>query len=141
MADTKDDILRGVEDGSIADELSTPMNAEQIEALIRKAKADPGAPFEPLTLARIAATKRADLPTFIRLREGLKAAKISMAEFDEALGKALHDDEPAGDGEDNGGQGRAITFPEIERWADAVDGAALLDEFVAQIERHVMLPH
>jgi Protein of unknown function (DUF3631) len=135
MIDTKQQILAAIEDGAIAKALSTPLSTEEIDALVEKANTDPGLPFESQTLARIAATKRADLATFMRLRARLKGAKISVSELDKALNGG-----EAASGEDDGGQGRVIVFPEIELWPDPVDGAALLVEIVAQLERHVMLP-
>jgi putative DNA primase/helicase len=42
-------------------------------------------------------------------------------------------------GDDNK-QGRPLTYPEIEPWPKPVDGAALLDEIAAAIERFMILP-
>jgi putative DNA primase/helicase len=122
--------------GAIAEIHPVPLCAEEIDALVMKAATDPGAPFESQTLARLAATKRADLATFIRLRARLKATKIKVGVLDKALAAF----EAADDGKDDGGQGRAITFREIEPWPEPVDGATLLDEVVAQIQRYVTLP-
>ena len=41
--------------------------------------------------------------------------------------------------EDDGKQGRAISFPEPEPWPSPVDGAALLDEIAAAIGKHVVM--
>ena len=136
MSDTEEEILSAIEDGSIADKLSKPLSAEEMDALVEKAKTDSGSPFEGQNLARIAATKRADRATFMRLRERLKAAKIKVSELD----KVLASFEAAGGGEDDGVQGRAIRFPKIEPWPETVNGSILLDEIVDQIERYVMLP-
>ncbi len=43
------------------------------------------------------------------------------------------------DGRD-GKKGRALSYPEIEPWPEAVDGAALLDEIAAAAERFMILP-
>jgi hypothetical protein len=128
-------ILAAIESGDIANVLSTPLSTEEINALVERAKTDPGAPFESGVIARVAATKRANLAEFMRLRARLKDAKISLGELDKALA------EGESSREDGGGQGRAITFPKIELWPKPVDGAALLSEIVAHLERHVMMPH
>jgi hypothetical protein len=136
MSDTDEEILSAIEDGSIADKLSTRLSAEEMDALVKKASTDSGAPFESHTIARIAATKRADIATFIRLHARLRAVKIKVGVLDKVLAAF----EAAGDGQHDGGQRRAITFPEIEPWPEPVEGSILLDEMVMHIERHVMLP-
>jgi putative DNA primase/helicase len=40
----------------------------------------------------------------------------------------------------DGKKGRALSYPEIEPWPEAVDGAALLDEIAAAAERFMILP-
>ena len=45
---------------------------------------------------------------------------------------------PGGD-ERDGMQGRAILFPDPEPWPEPVDGAALLDEITATLERYVVM--
>ncbi len=42
--------------------------------------------------------------------------------------------------DDEGKQGRAISFPEPEPWPEPVDGAALLDVIAEAIGRHVVMP-
>jgi putative DNA primase/helicase len=137
MIDTAEDILKGIDDGSIVDELSTPLSAAEVDALIESAKTDPGAPFEKEIIARMAATRHADLPAFMRLRQRLKDAKISMAELDKAI-EGVSTVEAADDASD-GAQGRPITFPRIDPWTEPVDVATLLDEIEMQIKRYVML--
>lgn len=129
-----DELLAEIESGDIGDALPTPLGAKEIDALVAAAKDDPGAPFETETLARIAATKRAELAAFMRLRSRLKDAKVSVSELDRAL-----NDHEAADREDTAGQGRAIEFPEIELWPQPVNGAELLDEIVAAYQRHLVV--
>ena len=136
MTETKQDILDCIADGSIGDQLSTPLSAAEVDALVARSAADPGAPFEGPMIARMAALKQADLPTFMRLRDRLKAVKIKVSELDKAIASI----DTAGELDDSGGQGRAIKFPEVELWPSPVDGDALLEDIVAQIERHVRLP-
>jgi Protein of unknown function (DUF3631) len=136
MSESEQDILDAIENGSIAKRLSAPLSAEEIDALVGKAKTDPGAPFENDVIARIAATKRADLAKFIRLQARLKEANIKVGELD----KALTGLRGTGAVESDGRQGRVMTFPEIEPWPEPVEGSILLDEIVDQIRRYVMLP-
>jgi Protein of unknown function (DUF3631) len=44
------------------------------------------------------------------------------------------------DGGDSGKKGRALSYPEIEPWPEPVDGAKLLDEIAAAVERFMILP-
>lgn len=140
MTDMKQEIIDAIEDGSIADKLSAPLSAEEIDALVERAKMDPGAPFESETIARMAATKCADLATFMRLRARLKEIRISVSEFDKALEKVINRGDAAGEEDDEGKAGKPLNLAAPEPWHEHVDGAVLLDEMVAQIERYVMLP-
>ena len=76
----------------------------------------------------------------MRIRERLKAEKIKVSVIDKLIDKQLGRDDITAD-EDERLQGHAITFPKIEPWPEPVDGAALLNDLVAQIERYVMLSH
>lgn len=143
MTETKQDILDGIASGSIGNQLFAPLSAAEVDALVARSATDPGAPFEGPMIARMAALKSADLPAFIRSRDRLKAAKIMVSELDKAIEKAVAafdtNDGPDDGPDEGGGQGRAIKFPDVELWPRAVDGAALLEDIVAQIERHVRL--
>jgi hypothetical protein len=114
MTGTTRQILAAIESGEITNVLSTPLSAEEIDTLVEGAKTDPGAPFESEVIARMAATKRADLAAFMRLRARLKEAKISVGELDKALAEC----EAAGSEVDV--QGQPIIFPEFNfgqsRW-------------------------
>jgi hypothetical protein len=132
---TKDEhIVSAIEDGSIDDVLSMPLSGTEIDTLIEATKTDPGAPFESRIIARITATKRADLPQFVRLRARLKDAKVPLGELDQAMKSS----EPP-DPDCEGTQGRAVTFKAVEPCAEPVDGAILLDEIAIGITRYVML--
>jgi putative DNA primase/helicase len=134
VTDTRDDILAGIEDGSIGDRLFTPLTDAEVDVLVETSKMDAGAPFESEAIARLAAKKREDLPGFMRARARLKDAKIKVVDLDKVLAAF-------GAADEGGGQGQAIKFPGIEPWPKPVDAATLLDEIVAQIERYVVLPH
>jgi hypothetical protein len=45
MTDTRDDILAGIEDGSIGDRLFTPLTDAEVDVLVETSKMDAGAPF------------------------------------------------------------------------------------------------
>ena len=140
MTDMKQEIVDAIENGSIGDKLFTPLSAEEIDALVEKAKVDAGAPFESEAIARMAATRRADRATFMRLRARLKDAKIKISELDKMLDKAHTEGDDTGDEDDEGKAGKPLNLAAPEPWHEPVDGAVLLDEMVAQIERYVMLP-
>jgi hypothetical protein len=112
MIDTKQQILAAIGDGAIAKALSTPLSTDEIDALVEKAKTDPGAPFESEVIARMAATKHADLPTFMRLRQRLKDVKIKISELDSALEKVVDKGEAA-NGEVDGRQGALLHSPRL----------------------------
>jgi putative DNA primase/helicase len=136
MTDTEQDLLAAIESGTIASKLSTPLSTEEIDALVEMSKTDPGAPFESQAVARIRATKRADLATFIRVRSRLKEANILVGELD----KALQQGEAAGDEDDEALAGRPLDLVPPEPWPEPVHGATLLDEMAFEIRRYVMLP-
>jgi putative DNA primase/helicase len=136
MSDTKQEILDGIAEGSIHGKLFTPLSAEEIDELVERAKTDPGAAFESQAVARMAATKRADLPTFMRLRERLKDTKTKVSELDSELDKVLNSGRAAGE-EDKDKQGRPIKFHTIEPWPEEVEGAVLLDEIAMNFQRYV----
>ena len=69
---------------------------DPLEGLVEKTKIDPGAPFMPEVLERLAALKKDDRAAFEKLRAQLKAAGCRMTALDEALA------EESGDG---GGRG------------------------------------
>jgi putative DNA primase/helicase len=54
--------------------------------------------------------------------------------LDRLVGQKRKENEP------EAAQGRALKLPEPEPWSHAVDGAALLDEIVATVRRHVVMP-
>jgi hypothetical protein len=129
----QEELLDAINSGAIDDATPRPLNAEEQDALVERCKTDAGAPFEAETLERLKATKRVDLPAFMRLLDRLKdAKKVSITDLRKHLGGG---DEVAADG----GQGKAVTFPEVEPWPEPVDGAALLDELAATFQRYVVM--
>jgi hypothetical protein len=80
-----DDRLNGLQDPinqaiNDAEEISDPL-----EGLVEKATADPGAPFVPEVLARLAALKREDRAEFEKIRAQLKKAGCRITELDKAI--------------------------------------------------------
>lgn len=135
---TIEGIVDKIEDDTIGDVLK-PFCAGEMDALVKRAKSDRGAPFENETVARMAATKRTDLAAFMRLRERLKVVGAKVGELDKAVEKATPKSAATGDGEASEGQGRALTFPVDKPWPKPVDGAELLGELVMTVMRYVML--
>jgi hypothetical protein len=60
---------------------------DPLEGLVEKAATDPGAPFAPEALERIAALKRDDLAAFEVLRAQLKKMGCRVTALDEAIGE------------------------------------------------------
>ena len=58
---------------------------DPLEGLVEKATANPGAPFQPEVLERLAALKQDDLPAFERLRAQLKKTDCRVTVLDEIL--------------------------------------------------------
>ena len=134
MTDPNAEIISEIEDGSITDNLASPLSADEIDALIARSQDDPGAPFETDTVARLAATMQADPAGYERLIERLKADKnVRIGSLERQVRDVSHS------GDDTRSQGQAVSFPEIIPWGHPVDGAQLLDEIVAQIKRYVTL--
>ena len=65
---------------------------DPLEGLVEKTKIDPGAPFTPEVLERLAALKKDDRAAFERLRAQLKNAGCRMTALDEALAEESGDD-------------------------------------------------
>jgi hypothetical protein len=61
---------------------------DPLEGLVEKTKNDPGAPFTPEVLARLATLKRDDRAAFEKLRAQLKDAGCRVMELDKALAEA-----------------------------------------------------
>ena len=65
---------------------------DPLEGLVEKSKADPGAPFTPEVLERLAALKKDDRAAFETLRAELKATDCRVTALDEALAEESGDD-------------------------------------------------
>jgi hypothetical protein len=75
---------------------------DPMDLLVERTATDPGAPFAPATLARIASLKKKDRAAFEGLRDQLKKVRCRVAELDEAIA-----------GESGRGGGRGPTQADI----------------------------
>ena len=96
----------------------------------------PAAGFETMGdfAAEVARLAALPLHEYERVR---KAEAKRLGQRVSALDAQVKTARPQGEGD--GGQGQPIVLPEIEPWADAVDGAELVRDLVAQIRRFIML--
>ena len=133
MADEEAETLAAIASGSIADILGTPLTEVEMDDLVAKSALDPGAPFDSIAVARMLATRNASLADFERLRSRLRGQGVRVSVLDKHLQRDHADDSR------ERGQGRPISFPDIDPWDTPVDGASLLDEIKAQVQRYVVL--
>jgi hypothetical protein len=97
--------------------------ADPLDGLVEKSAADPGAPFTPEVLERLAALKKEDRPAFELLRSKLKKSGCRVTALDEAI---------AEDSGDVGGRGptQADVLIELAQTAElfhAPDGTGFAD--------------
>ncbi len=95
-----------------------------MEALVEKAKKEPGSVFETETVRALAQLVKANFPAWVNLRARLKseARDVPLSDLDKRVRPSGGD---ASDGDD-GLPGRPIEYHEINPWHDPVDGAKLL---------------
>ena len=99
-----------------------------IQEAIRSLSHDAGALYAPVILEQLRTMRGKDPAAFARLRLQVKETKVlSMADFDRLTASSNDDSQP-----DSG------IFAEVEPWADAVDGADLLDDITHALDRHVL---
>ena len=119
---------------------ATQADSEPAEDDPRFTTADEPAETDDEVIARLAKLAPLD---YARVHEaeakrlGIKSVAIIDRLVSEARGTTRH---PPGNDENNKPQGRALVMAEPEPWPDPVNGAALMDEVVACINRHVILP-
>jgi hypothetical protein len=97
---------------------------DPLEGLVEKTKLDPGAPFTPEVLERLAALKKDDRAAFEKLRAQLKVAGRRVTALDEAL------DEASGDVGDGRGPAQANILIDIAQVAELFhtpDGTCFAD--------------
>jgi hypothetical protein len=132
----------------LADPLPEGVTLEMLAELLRLAKPWV-APVKPVPRAADAApaiedeaeiAQLAKLPTTTYERERRAAAErlgYRAPILDKLVEAARGDADPAS--ANNVGQGRRLSFRDVEPWPDPVDGAALLDEIARTIRRYVVL--
>ena len=127
-ADGADDVRERIEAGA---KPWPPMDWK--DELAERAKSDPGAPFEPDMLARLAELRRDKPDEWQRLRCKLKKAKVMIGDLKAAMAATESRDS-------DGLQGQPLQWDEVEPWPGPVDGAALLDAIAELIRRYVDMP-
>jgi len=86
------DDQQAVADSFIADAIDAAEDIrDPLEGLVEKTAADPGAPFEPGVLERLAALKKDDRAAFEALRAQLKRAGCRVTALDEAIAEESGD--------------------------------------------------
>ena len=103
------------------------------DELAERAKSDPGAPFEPDMLARLAELRRDNAAEWQRLLRKLREAKVVIGDLKAAMAATESRDS-------DGLQGQPLHWDEVEPWPGPVDGAALLDAIAELIRRYVDMP-
>ena len=127
-ADGADDVREQIDDGA---KQWTPMDWK--DELVERAKSDPGAPFEPDMLARLAELRRDNAAEWQRLLRKLREAKVMIGDLKAAMAATESRDS-------DGLQGQPLHWDEVEPWPGPVDGAALLDAIAELIRCYVDMP-
>jgi hypothetical protein len=134
--------------GDVSDWIESGGTAEQLYALIEKLPnwSPPGehetaqrAKPEEESEINIEVARLAKLPA-IKYEKERKTAAEALGCRASVLDRLVQDErERLGGDVNDGRQGRAISFPDPELWAQPVDGAALLDEIAATLKRYVIM--
>ena len=104
----------------------------EIRELVDATQTDIGAPLEPHAAEILRKARSSeDLATYERFRVEYKRLGGRTSALDHATAPTNRDD---------GKQGRPIEWNDPEPWPMPVDGAALLDDLVALLERYASLP-
>ena len=104
-----------------------------IDVLLENARDDPGAPFVPENLSRIAELYHDDQPAFERLRVKLRDTKVRVGELSKAIANTQSVEKAPS-------SGAGLDWDEDEAWPHPVDGERLLNEIVTTIRRFLVLP-
>ena len=103
----------------------------EIRELVDAAETDIGAPLEPDAAEILRKARSNDPATYERFRFEYKRLNGRLSALDQATAPTHRDD---------GKQGQPIEWNDPEPWLMPVDGAALLDDLVALLERYASLP-
>ena len=101
---------------------------------MERSATDPGAPFEPEEVAKLAGLQRESPADWQRVRARLKDSGVRITDLDRELNRLSAID----DGDSL--QGQAVEWSEVEPWPEAVDGAALLAQLAHLFRHYVSLP-
>ena len=102
-----------------------------VRSILESAHTDPGAPYEPDALAVLVKLRADDPAGWARFRESFNVTGGTLGILDRVTAPAANGDAR---------QGEAVTFDDPVPWGDAVDGAALLDDIKAIVERYADMP-
>ena len=103
----------------------------EIRELVDATQTDIGAPLEPDAAEILRKARSNDPATYERFRFEYKRLNGRLSALDQATAPTNRDD---------GKQGQPIEWNDPEPWLIPVDGAALLDDLVALLERYASLP-
>jgi putative DNA primase/helicase len=92
---------------------------------------DIGAVFEPAVIMALKVVRESKPADYQRYRKRIKDAGASVAELDRLVCVSEEKGDDA--------QGAPVLFPDIERWAEPVDGGAVLTDLAATCRRYVVL--
>ncbi|MBI3722713.1 DUF3631 domain-containing protein [bacterium] len=104
-----------------------------VAGLADKAKADPGAPFEPAALDALRLVRAKDPPAWARARAAFAELKL-VGEIE----RVLVEQAPAI--VEEGATGTAVTFADPQPWPEPVNAAELLDALEATFRRYLIAP-
>lgn len=118
----------------IADAVNEALDVlDPLDALVKRAATDPGAPFEPGNLQRLVDLRVRDPAGYQRVRAALVKEKIGISALEKAIAR-ISSANPALSA------GTPFDFEVSEKWPDPVDGDQLFKDVVAVFKRHMVLP-
>ena len=125
-------LARAYQDAAPEDDQQNAERLERLERLVEQAAADPGAPFEAGAIDFLAQLRARDPAGYERTRARLKKAHVRVGALDQEVERRKP--EPG-----DRAKGKALDLPDPEPWGEPVDGAELIDDIIAQIQRFVIL--
>ena len=120
--------------GAASDTADTTIKPNWVEDLLKRAKKDPGAPFEPEFIEKMAELRRTNMPAWVRLRAKLRDyPDISVGLLDQTMKGN------SGDLGISNLQGLPLEWQYPEPWEEEVDGADVLDHIVELFLRYISM--
>jgi hypothetical protein len=104
-----------------------------VQGAIAQLATDPGAVFEPSIIEAVRQIRGEDPAEYARIRQSVKATKaVQVSELDAMTTP------PASAKQASKTETVSELFPTVEPWPEPVNGAALLDDVTATIQRHII---